>query len=151
MINGEVYTGRDGYAGEVSINNFKEEDLFNCDFSNPCFLKRWEMDLGIVDEVKGLLQADKEAASKFYQLTSSTLQNVDLKSVFIAARSHDPLAVEALRKAAKRLGIKIAYLVNLFNPEAVVIGGGLEEAGDVFLNDVSMSVKEWAFRRRRKI
>jgi predicted NBD/HSP70 family sugar kinase len=146
MINGEVYTGRDGYAGEVSINNFKEEDLFNCDFSHSCFLKRWEMDLGIVDEVKGLLQADKDAASKFYQLTSSTLQNVDLKSVFIAARSHDPLATAALQKAAKRLGIKIAYLVNLFNPEAVVIGGGLEEAGDIFLNDVSTNVKEWAFR-----
>ena len=44
------------------------------------------------------------------------------------------------------MGIKIAHLVNLFNPQVVVIGGGLEEAGEEFLNKVSSTVKEWAFR-----
>jgi len=37
-------------------------------------------------------------------------------------------------------------LVNLFNPEVVIIGGGLEEAGEGFLNKVSLTVKDWAFR-----
>ena len=48
--------------------------------------------------------------------------------------------------AAKRLGIKIAYLVNIFNPEVVVIGGGFEEAGEDFLIKVHDSIKEWSFR-----
>jgi glucokinase len=56
------------------------------------------------------------------------------------------VAVEALEKAAKLLGIKIASLVNLLNPEVVVIGGGLEEAGDEFLRKVSSTVKDWSFR-----
>ncbi len=51
-----------------------------------------------------------------------------------------------LEAAAKRLGIKIAYLVNLFNPEVVVIGGGLEDAGDEFLRKVDSTVRDWAFR-----
>ena len=87
MINGEVYTGTNGYAGEVSIYNYKEQDLFNCETGNSCFLKRWEMDLGIVDDVKKMLPKDKEAAAKFFNLTSSNMDNVDLKSVFIAARA----------------------------------------------------------------
>jgi len=44
------------------------------------------------------------------------------------------------------LGIKIAYLVNLLNPQLVVIGGGMEEAGEDFLNKVNATVREWAFR-----
>jgi len=146
MVNGEVYRGAQGYAGEVAIYNFKEQDLFNCKIGNSCFIKRWEMDLGIVDDVKSMLSRDKEQAQKFFKLTSSNIDNVDLKSVFIAARSKDPIAASALDMAAKRLGIKIAHLVNLLNPQVVVIGGGLEEAGEDFLNKVAVTVKDWAFR-----
>jgi len=146
MVNGEVYRGAQGYAGEVAIYNFKEQDLFNCKIGNSCFIKRWEMDLGIADDLKSMLSRDKEQAQKFFKLTSSNIDNVDLKSVFIAARSKDPIAVSALDMAAKRLGIKIAHLVNLLNPQVVVIGGGLEEAGEDFLNKVAVTVKDWAFR-----
>jgi predicted NBD/HSP70 family sugar kinase len=147
MINGEIYTGTSGYAGEVSIYNFKEQDLFNCQTGNTCFLKRWEIDLGIVDDVKTMLAKNREEAMKFLRLTSSTgLENLDLKSVFVASRSKDPIALAALENAAQRLGIKIASLVNLLNPQTVVIGGGLEEAGPEFLNKVTATVKDWAFR-----
>ena len=146
IIDGRVYTGNQGYAGEVSIYNYKEEDLFNCALARGCFLKRWEMDLGIVDDMKALLAKDKEGAAKFFKLTSSNLDNVDLKSVFIAVRVKDHIATSCLDMAAKRLGIKIAYLVNLFNPEMVIIGGGLEEAGEDFLNKVNLTVRDWAFR-----
>jgi len=146
MVNGEIYTGTHGYAGEVSIYNYKEQDSFNCEMENGCLLKRWELDLGIVDDVKSLLAKDKEGAIKFFKLTSSNINNVDLRSVFNAARANDPVARLALEKAARRLGIKIAYLVNLFNPQVVVIGGGIEEAGDEFLNKVSSTIRDWAFR-----
>lgn len=146
MLNGEVYTGANGYAGEVSIYNFKEQDRFNCEAANGCFLKRWEMDLGILDDTKKMLANDKEAAQKFFNLTSANIDNVDLKSVFIANRAQDAIAARALDLAADRLGIKIAHLVNLLNPQIVVIGGGLEEAGEAFLNKVNATVKDWAFR-----
>ncbi len=146
MVNGEIYRGTQGYAGEVSIYNYKEQDAFNCELGNSCFMKRWEIDLGIVEDVKSLMNKDKQGADRFLKLTSATLDNVDLKSVFIAARAKDPIACSALDLAAKRLGIKIASIVNFLNPEMVVIGGGLEEAGDDFLNKVTSTVKEWAFR-----
>jgi glucokinase len=146
LINGQIYRGAQGYAGEVSIYNYKEQDTFNCESGNSCFLKRWEMDLGILDEVKVRLSQDKEAAAKFFKLTSSNIDNVDLKSVLIASRTGDPVVLGALDAAAKRLGIKIAHMFNLLNPEMVVLGGGLEEAGEGFLNKVTATVKEWSFR-----
>lgn len=147
MIGGEVYTGTSGYAGEISICNFKEQDLFNCGMAHGCFLKRWEVDLGIVDEVKEKLAKDKDAAKEFIRITgSSNIGSLDLKNIFAANRLKEPVSVSVIEAAAKRLGIKIAYLVNLLNPEVVVIGGGLEESGDEFLTKVASTVRDWAFR-----
>ncbi|MCM8779735.1 MAG: ROK family protein [Candidatus Omnitrophica bacterium] len=130
MINGQVYTGTDGYAGELSIHSYNDTDTFNCAFGNTCFLKRWEIDLGIKDDFKKR-QRGKDAT---------------LKEIFDFVRNGDPVAQEVLNTAAARLGVKIAYLVNLLNPQVVVIGGGLEEAGETFLDKVRDTVKDWAFR-----
>jgi predicted NBD/HSP70 family sugar kinase len=147
MLDGEIYNGAQGYAGEVSIYNYKEEDLFNCSLAHNCFLKRWEADLGITSEVKGMLAKDKELAARFFYLVGiNDIDGVDLKSVFVAARAKNVIALSSLDNAAKRLGIKVAFLVNLLNPEVVIIGGGLEEAGEDFLNRVRETVKEWSFR-----
>lgn len=132
MINGEVYRGAQGYAGETSIYNYKEQDDFNCQAGGNCFLKRWDMDLGIVEE--------------FSKLANVPVESVNLKNVFSAARTRNKAAIEVLDKAAKKLGIKIASFVNLLNPEIVIIGGGLEEAGEEFLSKVTSTVKEWSFR-----
>ncbi len=146
IINGELYRGAEGYAGEVSVYNYKEQDLFSCDSAKPCFIKRWDMDLGILQEIKKILSKDKQKAQDFSQVTSVGLETLDLKHVFSAARLKNPVALEVLEKAAKRLGVKIAFLVNLLNPQVVVIGGGFEEAGEEFLNTVKGTVNDWAFR-----
>lgn len=146
MINGEIYIGSKGCAGEVSIHNYRQDHLFNCSYGNPCFLKRWEIDLGITQEVKNRLSINPENGSKLVALVNNKIDDIDLRSIFMAAREGDKIAKESLDVAAKKLGIKIAYLVNLLNPEVVVIGGGFEEAGEEFLFKINQTVKEWAFR-----
>lgn len=146
MINGELYRGSQGYAGEVSVYNYKEQDSLSCSDNQPCLVKRWDMDLGIVDDVKTALLNTKEQAGEFFRVTSTRTEDVDLKSIFTAGRAGNVTASAALDRAAKRLGIKIAYLVNLLNPQVVVIGGGLEESGEAFLNKVRSTVMDWAFR-----
>ncbi len=146
MLNGEVYTGTNGYAGETSVYNFKEQDRFSCELGNGCFIRHWDMDLGIVNEVKKKLLEDKQALDKFTGLTSCDIAKIDLKSIFVAARAGDEVVSSVFKQAAERLGIKIAQLVNLLNPQVVVIGGGLEEAGEEFLNKVNSTVRDWAFK-----
>jgi len=53
--------------------------------------------------------------------------------------------MEIIENAGANLGIRIAYLVNLFNPEVVVIGGGIEQAGELLLGPVRKSVRSLAF------
>ncbi|MFH1441861.1 MAG: ROK family transcriptional regulator [Candidatus Omnitrophota bacterium] len=146
MINGEIYTGTNGYAGEIAIHNSKGQEVLGCETDKDCFVKRCDIDLGVVEDAKKMLAEDKEAAENFFSLTSSNINNVDMKAVFAAFRSNDKIAVSVMDKAAKRLGVKIAYLVNIFNPQVVIIGGGFEEAGEGFLKKVNNTINDWAFR-----
>jgi glucokinase len=104
------------------------------------------MDLGIVEDVKAALSKDAEAARVFSQVSGGNIITLDLKAVFTAARLKNPVAAAALKKAAQRLGIRVASIANLLNPEMIVIGGGFEEAGEEFLNETAAAIKAWAFR-----
>lgn len=154
IINGEIYTGATGSAGEVSIYNPKEKSPFSCQYGSPCFLKRWDADFGMVEEtrlrISNSAQSSTSSKPRVLEFAGNNIENITLRHIFQAARENDALAVGLLNNSAKKLGIKIAYLVNLLNPEAVIIGGGLEEAGDSFLNTVRSTVDDWAFEEMSK-
>ncbi len=139
ILNGELYTGTTGCAGEVSVYNSLEDNLFNCEFANNCFIKRWEKDLGILEEVK-----KRCYKKRIKYLGEKKVEDLTLREVFELAKE-ESLIQEVLEEAGKRLGIKIAFLVNLLNPEIVVIGGGIEYAGEIFINSVRTTVKAWTF------
>lgn len=130
MINSEIYRGANGCAGEVSIHNDKKE--------SPFFLERWEADLGILSDYRKRMEWKKGKSSV-------APSDINLKGIFEAARQGEELAVDVVRDAGRRLGIRTAYLVNLLNPEMVVIGGGVEEAGMVLIEEVKNAVTEWCF------
>ena len=143
MINGEIYRGASGCAGEVSIcNTDKKEDSYY-DMDKIYFLRRWDIDLGVLNSTKKKLQSDKN--SKIWKFCGNSLENLNLKHIFEAVRLEDSLALDIVKKAARDLGIKIAFLVNLFNPQMVIIGGGLEEMGVSFIDEIRRTVSRWAF------
>jgi predicted NBD/HSP70 family sugar kinase len=149
MLNGQIYTGTHGYAGEMAIHNYKEDHLLNCSLGNPCFLKRWEIDMGITQYVKDRLAEGVPEAKELFGILDNKHEEVNLKSLLSSRCIRNVLVQQALELAAQRLGIKIASLVNLLNPQVVVIGGGFEEAGEEFLVKVRQAVREWAFREMR--
>jgi glucokinase len=72
-------------------------------------------------------------------------KKITKETVIEAAKANDDLATDIIRNAGMNLGVRVAYLVNLFNPEVVVIGGGVEKAGDIILEPVKSTVKKLAF------
>ena len=67
------------------------------------------------------------------------------EAVINAAKKQDKLAMELLENAGTDLGIRIAYMINLLNPAIVVVGGGMEKAGDLLLEPLKAAVKRFAF------
>ncbi len=129
MLNSEIYRGMSGCAGEVAIHSDKRE--------TPYFLERWEADLGIKQDYLKMLKFKKSPV-----LDASA---VTLDSIFESAKKEESPAVDVVRDAGRRLGVRVAHLVNLLNPQMVIIGGGIEQAGTALIEEVREAVGEWCF------
>ena len=141
IINGEIYHGISGTAGEVSIKD--QLDIGDVWIGNISALKPWPSHLGIPDEAREAI--GKGAISKLSELVQGKLDKITLDTVFQAVHAGDKLAVEVVQKAGERLGVRVAFLINLLNPGAVVIGGGVEAAGPTLIESVKKMVRMCAF------
>ncbi|MDP8297898.1 MAG: ROK family protein [Candidatus Orphnella occulta] len=142
IIKGEIYCGAGGSAGEMQLTA-DNPDLPLQD-KDPSYLRPWGVDLGITQEARKILSKEK-TDSKIMDLAGDDLDNITPDIIIEAAKGKDKIATEIIENAGANLGIRIAYLVNLFNPEVVVIGGGIEQAGELLLGPVRKSVRSLAF------
>ena len=144
IIKGEIYSGTGGSAGEmqVSVDKLAEEKIV-LPSDELYYLKPLGVDLGIVSEAKAVIK--KGVGTKILELAKGNLENITLDMVIKAAESEDKVALEVIEMAGIGLGTRVAYLINLFNPEVVVIGGGIEKAGEMILGSVRKAVRKLAF------
>ena len=142
IFNGHIYWGSSGSAGELGVFVPTDEDLLAW-MKTPPFVYTNVWDLGISAQARKLLQEGQ--ASAIRELAGGDLERVTLDLVLQAAQQNDALARELIEHAAIQLGVRIASLVNLLNPDVVVIGGGIERLGSLLLEPVWRTVKRYAF------
>ncbi|MBK9739936.1 MAG: ROK family protein [Actinobacteria bacterium] len=87
-------------------------------------------------------EAARTGASPFLAALVSTGQSITSRDVASAAVHGDLVANEILSRAGHLIGQTIAAMVNFFNPSLVIIGGGVANAGDMFLASIRQSVYE---------
>lgn len=80
-------------------------------------------------------------------------RSADITAVHVvqAAKEGDPFAVQVLEEAGTYMGIGIANLIQIINPERVIIGTIAVHAGDLVLNPIRAAVAEYAWERSRKV
>jgi predicted NBD/HSP70 family sugar kinase len=135
MLNNEIYRGSSGCAGEIAIHSDRRQ--------TPYFLERWEADCGIREEYLKLLKWKKNAPGQ--KQAAGAPGEITLGTIFESAKKNESPAIDIVRKAGERLGIRTAYLVNLLNPQMVIIGGGIEQAGTALIEEIREAVGEWCF------
>ncbi|OIO80573.1 MAG: hypothetical protein AUJ89_02930 [Candidatus Omnitrophica bacterium CG1_02_43_210] len=141
IINGEIYRGVSGTAGEVSLKELL--DYSSNWAQNSIMLKPWDLSLGMPDEAKEAFS--KQADSRIFKEVNSDLTKITTDVIFKSAKENDRLAIELLEKAGERLGVRISFLVNLLNPGVVVIGGGIEAAGPPLIDAIKRMIKTCCF------
>lgn len=154
ILNGELYYGASKSAGELNLNPPSAElgDI-SCwsKYDYGCGFRSRGIDLGILTRIKGYFRGKDAKASKIMEIAGGKIDNINMTMIIEAGRAHDEVAVKILADAGDYLGAKIAFLINLFNPDAVVIGRGIERCGEIFLEAVRRSVKKWAYEESLKI
>ncbi|MDP8258229.1 MAG: ROK family protein [Candidatus Aadella gelida] len=156
IIRDEIYFGASKSAGELNINpplSGEEADKDKCwsSYEYGCIMRSRGIDLGIADKVKQYIKEHPGEGDKLLEIAGGNPEDIDLKAVIEGADKDDKVSKKALEEAGNYLGAKIAFLINLFNPEVVVIGRGIEKTGNLFFSAVRKSVRKWAYEESVKV
>lgn len=141
VIDGKILHGIDGTAGEIGHVGVEP-------FGAPCgcgsrgCLEQYSSATAIVRQTQELSsQYPKSALSSVARLTS--------KEVYEAGKRGDELALEVFRRQGFYLGIALASLINVLNPEIIVIGGGASAGWDLFMPHLQEQLEYRTWREPR--
>jgi glucokinase len=132
---GRIWQGADGMAGEVGHMTIFPDGR-QCGCGNTGCLEMYASSRGIVMSYLEALKWEQKGQDR---------QDITSAEVYRAAREGEPLAMLVMQQMGRFLGIGIANLINIFNPEMVVIGGGVKDAWELFMEGTREEIKKRAF------
>ncbi len=142
ILNGELYHGASDVAGEIGHTTIDSTGR-RCKCGNYGCLEAYASGPAIAERAREMLEDYPD--SIMLELTNGDLQQITAQTVYDAAKNGDMIAREVVRDTARFLGTGIANLLNIFNPEVVVVMGGVTHAGNTLLEPLRAEVRRRAF------
>ncbi len=140
IFNGEIYHGRDNVAGEIGHIIVKKDGI-PCNCGNYGCLEAYSSASGIKQRI--YRRITEQSANDIDCSSLGNLDNLSLVKVFELARQGNVIVKDIVEEAIEYLGIGIASLVNILNPEMIVLVGGITNEGEKLLKPI----REIVFRR----
>ena len=143
IIDNKLYTGSGGVAGELGHMTVDSNGAI-CGCGSRGCLEAVASKTGIQAEILARIKRGESTDIKESLEKEGILKSGPLKAAYDKG---DIVVVETVERAAKYLGVGVANLINIFDPEAIVFGGGvIEELGDVILPIVKEEASRYAMR-----
>lgn len=128
IINGKIWEGVNGAAGELGHMPVVYDEKETCNCGRKGCLEQVASATGIVKVAKRLLnETDKPSSLR-------KVQYISAKEVFDAAKNGDELANDVLENMGEYMGIALANVASVVDPEIFVIGGGVSKAGTILID-----------------
>jgi glucokinase len=143
VLDGRLYHGASDVAGEIGHTTIDTEGR-RCKCGNYGCLEAYASGPNIAMRAVEAVQAG--ADSLLSKKVGGDLAKITAQTVYEAAQEGDELALEVVNDTAKFLGAGIANLLNVFNPEVVVVCGGVTLAGDHLFVPLRREVARRAFK-----
>jgi predicted NBD/HSP70 family sugar kinase len=140
IIEGKIYAGKSGFSGEFGhVSTFDNEIMCHCG-------------------KKGCLETEA-SGSALYRILNERVRNgessilskrikanelVTLDDVIGAVMKEDILCIEIVEEIGQKLGKQIAGLINIFNPELVIIGGTLSQTEDYICQPIKTAIRKYS-------
>lgn len=142
FCNGRAYLGTDGFAGEIG-HTCVMHDGRTCGCGNKGCLEAYVGSKGIERTAYELLDScDTPSLMR-------SMENLSPKAVFECCEQGDELAIEVFRRSGDMLGIALANYASVFNPEAIILAGGVAHAGKWIVEPTFDSFEEHVFHNMR--
>jgi glucokinase len=143
VLNGEIFHGCSDVAGEIGHMTI-EANGRKCKCGNYGCLEQYASGPAIALRAMEGLEAGVE--SMLTEMVEGDLDRITAATVYEATVQGDAYATEVMKDTAKFLGAGVANVINILNPEMVVIAGGVTHAGDHLFEPLRAEVRRRAFR-----
>ncbi len=138
IINGKIVRGASNAAGEIGHIKLEMHDGLLCGCGDRGCLEAYASGPSIVAMAKEYVMGGKSA--KFREIAGS-IDAITPAIVAQAANEGDAVAKKIFEIMGEYIGIGLTSVVNLLNPEKIVIGGGVADAGDILLEPLRKTLK----------
>ena len=139
IINGQLYYGKSGFAGEFGhIPFFDNEIICQCG-KKGC--------LETEASGRALTQLFSKKIENGYASTVTRdihVKDIKLANIIQAVKEDDVLAIDLVAEIGKKMGKGIAMLINLYNPELIVLGGALAETAEYILLPIKSAINKYS-------
>ncbi|MBP3682101.1 MAG: ROK family protein, partial [Rikenellaceae bacterium] len=140
VMHGELYYGKSGFAGEFGHTPFFDNEII-CSCGKKGCLETEVSGIAIEEKMVGMIRSGVNSILREKVDTEGT---VHIDDIIDAARNDDNLSIELIEEAGEKIGKSIAFLINIFNPETVVIGGNLAAAGDYLMLPLKSATNKYS-------
>ncbi|MDO9129367.1 MAG: ROK family transcriptional regulator [Anaerolineales bacterium] len=139
FLNGRLYRGNNGYAGEIGHSLItSESSKAPCHCGNRGCWETYANQYSIIQRIQARLEVKRSSIIPRLMMEQNAPLSIPL--IKQAADLGDAEAIETFAEAGKSMGVGIASLVNIFNPQKIVLGGPLIVAGDYLLPAIRESI-----------
>ena len=138
IVNGKLYKGRDGFAGEFGHLPMVDNGML-CKCGKQGCLETIASGTAIARMAKEGMKAGR--SSMLGQLVNEDPEKIEIRNVVQAALMGDQYSISVLANVGHWLGKGIAYLIQIFNPELIILGGRMSEANQFILPPIQQSIQ----------
>ena len=143
LIDGKIYTGAIGAAGEVGHMTIDDNGPI-CNCGNKGCWETLASGTALAKEARRRIVGG--VRTSILEYAEGDIEKVTPEAIDSAAQRGDSLAKELIARTGYYVGVGLANLINIFNPELIVIGGGLSNIGDMLLKPAFKVAEERAFK-----
>ncbi len=140
-VDGKLVSGYKGAGGEIGHMKVERDGkLCGCG-QKGCF-EAYASATGLVREALSRLVVNKN--NLIYDMVDGNLSLVEAKTIFDAAKEGDSFALDLVDYESEYLALGLSNVLNLINPEVLILGGGVALAGNILLDGVREKLKKYS-------
>lgn len=141
IFDGKLYLGKSGFSGEIGHMHIYNNDII-CHCGKTGCMETETSGSALLRKMKEALENGGTSVQS--DKVKNLHQELTLQDILDAIKKEDVLSIETLEKVAVELGTNLAGIINIFNPEMLVIGGDLSVTGAYLTQPICMGIKKFS-------
>ena len=140
VTDGKLYYGKSGFAGEFGHIPFFDNEII-CSCGKKGCLETEVSGIAIEEKIVRKIES---GVNTILREKYDRQEPIHIDDIIAAAKNDDNLSIELIEEAGEKIGKAVAFLINIFNPETVIVGGNMAAAGDYIMLPLKSSTNKYS-------